>query len=112
MRNALNEECDKINLVDNTDSFESSDSSEIEDNSDGDLIMDTIETDSNLDEDQDSMDIGFDDEQDDRIADPAPYVVQTRYGRHCGSSFFPFFPFSFFSGISLKALLDETLKCK
>ena len=85
MRNALNEECDKIDLVDDTDSFESSDISEIEDNSDDDLIMDTIETDSDLDDDQDSMGIGFDDEQDDRIADPAPYVVQTRYGRHCGS---------------------------
>ena len=85
MRNALNEECDKIDLVDDTDSFESSDISEIEDNSDDDLIMDTIETDSDLDDDQDSMGIGFNDEQDDRIADPAPYVVQTRYGKHCGS---------------------------
>ena len=46
MRNALNEECDKINLVDKTGSFESSDISETEDDSDDDLIMDTIETDS------------------------------------------------------------------
>ena len=49
---------------------------------DDDLIMDPIETDSDFDDDQYSMDIGMDNEEDDRIVDPAPYVAQTRYGRH------------------------------
>ena len=63
----MNEECDKIDLVDDTDSFESSDISETKDNSADDLIMYTI-TDNELDDDQGSMGIGFNDDQDDRIA--------------------------------------------
>ena len=53
LKNAINEECDKIVLVDDVDSFQSSDISEIEDYRDDDLIEATIETDSDLDDDQD-----------------------------------------------------------